>query len=553
MLWLHDTVSALMVCLLYRHLLHVMQVDVAAWLVLLAHEQREMELVRSTLSSLLATSRWELLNAGRGIVMHEVVFDLLRRLAAHSLAAAGSRSERSSDSSTGSNIVSEPAATGELQLPQITGFPTAAGAGDAGEAVGAAVAGAEAGSVGNAARLSSLGGELLKPQLLGQLLHVSQGLSPWRLLTVVELVDWWGLGSSTPQQQQQQQEAHQPMPQPAAAHAQGQAQQQQQQQQLPQGIAAAPVSLTAEAGNEQQQQHGAQRQSSSDDSAAMRNNMVALRSSSGASISSDGSGNDDSSVASSSSGSDDAACDVLSPCVAGAQAAAGAGSSPGAVRLVAANSVEVGSLQSDDSQQANTWLDDLISKGVHSRNATATTSTGGVAAASPTAQQRQQVQHQAQQACTVQQQQQPMQQAVHLLQPCAHGEPKHLDLGKEWGGSWQQLTGQVAQLHMTSPGARQQQHCGSPPLSSPTHPSAPLRQPRCSFDYEQHVAQQLRRRQPQQGQDEPMRRGSSPGRYPSAVAAARQLRSSLSQPAAPRCPVHPYMQQSSGQQHQHEP
>jgi hypothetical protein len=534
------------------------QVDVAAWLVLLAHEQREMELVRSTLSSLLATSRWELLNAGRGIVMHDVVFDLLKRLAAHSLAAASSRSERSSDSSTGSNLgVSEPAATAQLQLPQVTTPPSAAGAG---EVVGAAVAGVEAGSASTAARLSSLGRELLQPQLLGQLLHVSQGLSPWRLLTVVELVDWWGLGTTPQQQQGLQQEAQQPMPQPAAAQVEEQAHQQQ--QLLPQGATAAPGSPTAEAGNKQQQaqQHVAQRQSSSGNLAAMRNNMVVLRSSSSASLSSDGSGNDDSSVASSSSsgsGSGDAACDVLSPCVTGPQADAGAGSSPGAVRLVAANSVEVGSLQSDDCQQANTWLDDLISKGAHSRNA-ATNSTGGVAVASATAQQQQQKQAetQVQQVCTAEQQQQqllPKQQPVHAPQPCAHGEPKHLDLGKEWGGSWQQLTGQVAQLHMTSPGARQQQQCGSPPLRSPTHPSAPLRQPRCSFDYEQHVAQQLRRRQQQQGQDEQVRRGSSPGRYPSSVAAARQLRSSLSQPAAPRCPVHPYMQQSSGQQHQHEP
>jgi hypothetical protein len=534
------------------------QVNVAAWLVLLAHEQREMELVRSTISSLLATSRWELLNAGRGIVMHEVVFDLLKRLAAHSLAAAGSRNERGSDSSTGSNMsVSEPAATRQLQLPQVMTSPSAAGAG---EVVGTAVAGAEAGSGSTGARLSSLGSELLQPQLLGQLLHVSQGLSPWRLLTVVELVDWWGLGS-TPQQQQQQvlQQEAQPMPQPSAAQVEEQVQQQQ--QPLPQAIAVAPVSPTVQAGNEpQQMQHAAQRQSSSVDSAAMR--MVVLRSSSGASLSSDGAGNDDSSVASSSSdGSGDAACDVLSPCGAGPQADAGAGRPPGAVRLVAANSVEVGSLQSDDCQQANTWLDDLISKGPHSRNAAATNSTAGGAAASPTIQQQQQAPSQAQQVFAEQQQQQqqlPMQQPVHAVQPCAHGEPKHLDLGKEWGGSWQQLTGQVAQLHMTSPGTRQQQQqqqqqCGSPPLRSPMHSSAPLRQPRCSFDYEQHVAQQLRRRQLQQGQDEPVRRGSSPGRYPSSVAAARQLRSSLSQPAAPRCPVHPYMQQSSGRQHQHEP
>jgi hypothetical protein len=98
----------------------------------------------------------------------------------------------------------------------------------------------------------------------------------------------------------------------------------------------------------------------------------------------------------------------------------------------------------------------------------------------------------------------------------------------------------VAQLHMTSPQARtqqqQQQHAAL------TH----TRVPRQSFDYEQHVVQALRR-QAQAGCDH-LRRESAPGpaRSTTAAAGARQLRSALSQTplvSAPRCPVHPYMQQ----------
>jgi len=509
------------------------QVDVAAWLVLLAHKQREMEMVRVTLSSLLTTSRWELLNAGRGIASHEVVFELLKRLAAQSL-SSGSRSQRSSDSSSMSVVLdTEGAATAEGEpvgptgQQDAAGSPTAAAAAGTsqGALVGVALGGgapaepatalasttAAAGGDGTGAtdageqqqQPSSLGQEVLQPQLLGQLLHISQGY-PWRLLTVVQLVDWWGLDPGLQVQQQLLQT-------PPATNL---AQQERGAQLEQQGALTAPAQ-----GMRLQQQ---QPETTSDTAMSAPNPLAALRSSSSASESSDEAAHDDSSVTSSSSssgsGSGDAACDVVSPCVAQPHGGGGAASNAAAPGLLPANSLEVGSLHSDDCQHTSTWLDDLIHKGPAATNAASTAAAGG--------------------------QQQTAQQGLHQQQHVQLHTPQHIPsqempaLAKEWGGSWQQLTGQVAQLHMNS------SPCQAPQAAGSTRRAGP----RQSFDYEQHIARQLR-----QGSGRCARRESSPGRRPTAVAAQRQLRASLSHqplvPQASRCPVHPYMQQqTSGQQ-----
>jgi hypothetical protein len=534
-----------------------LQVDVAAWLVLLAGEHHEVELVRSTLSSLLATSRWELLNAGKGVVMHEVVFDLLTRLAAHALAASeDSKGERCSDSSTNSSAGSNCSSTGVAQTGTDVDQPLLPAA-EAATAAAASTSAQGAGGGVDAARraaLYSLGRELLQPQLLGQLLHVAQGLGPWRLLTLVELVDWWGLGAGTSTQQQQQQVGAEALEQqPATGLAQQQAGQQVQpvQELAAQEVGgsaggAAQVQQLGRASLEQQQQQQLSAQlkqrhtSSEDDSAALRDNLPVPRSSSGASLSSSGTANgSSSSVTSSCNGSGDAACDIVSPCVPqpGSSAAARRVCEPSG-GLATGNSMEVGSLSSDGCPTTQTWLDDLMSKAVPGSSNTSP-------AAAPGALQQQQ-QRQAQ----LQLQRQQLQ--LHVQQPqspASPGEHKQLDLGKEWGGSWQQLTGQVAQLHMTSPKARTQAQHQCVQAQSST------RAPRQSFDYEQHVVQALRR-QAQAGCDH-LRRESAPGpARTTAAAGARQLRSALSQTplvSAPRCPVHPYMQQlASNKQQQQE-
>lgn len=490
-------------------------------------------MVRVTLSSLLTTSRWELLNTGRGIASHEVVFELLKRLAAQSLPSGG-RSQRSSDSSSMSVVLdTEGAAAAEGEPAGATGqqdaasSPTAAAAAGTSQGVfgGVVVGGGTpaeaatalpsttAAAVGDGTgatdagqqqqQHSSLGQEVLQPQLLGQLLHISQGY-PWRLLTVVQLVDWWGLDPGL----------------------QVQVQQQQQQLTLP------STNLAQQERGAQPEQQGAptappqqQPETTSDTAMSAPNPLAALRSSSSASVSSDEAAHDDSSVTSSSSsasasGSGDAACDVVSPCVAAPRGGGGPDSNAAASGLLPANSLEVGSLHSDDCQHTSTWLADLIHKGPAATNAASTAAAGG------------------------QQQQQAAQQGLHQQQHAQLDTPQHVSaqempaLAKEWGGSWQALTGQVAQLHMNSSPCTAQQAAVSTRAG-----------PRQSFDYEQHIARQLR----QQGSGRCARRESSPGRRPTAVAAQRQLRASLShQPLVPqpsRCPVHPYMQQqTSGQQ-----
>lgn len=172
------------------------QVDVAAWLVLRASERQQMDLVRHTLVSLLATSRWELLNAGRGVSAQHTVFQLLRRLAA--------QQEQQQQQAAGQGPVTageEAAASAGADGGAGAGAPSAAApAGDGSAATSSATStstGAHGSSdaaqpAGTTTPCTNLGRQLLHPQLLGLLLHASQG-NPGLLLEICELLQGWGL------------------------------------------------------------------------------------------------------------------------------------------------------------------------------------------------------------------------------------------------------------------------------------------------------------------------------------------------------------------------
>jgi hypothetical protein len=165
------------------------QVGVAAWLVGCAAGAPD--LVRTTLTSLLATPRWELLDAGRGVRAQHVVLQLLRQLAPPTARSTSSSAAAPSKQAPASAAAEAAAGGRPPQRSRPAGAAAAAPAGDREEAAAAPAAAARA-DEGGPAGVSKLGAQLLQPQLLGLLLHAAQG-SPWLLLEVCEVLRRWGL------------------------------------------------------------------------------------------------------------------------------------------------------------------------------------------------------------------------------------------------------------------------------------------------------------------------------------------------------------------------